>query len=225
MSPLPASCVMLLCTDVPVDRSGCPRSKSGPVAGSRYADWGQAQIGASRDRFQTPLRRTFPRNGRGECPHGDERTWSGGFALRVLSRWIILLAGLLFVAACARTYSSSNHRPVHKRTSTATVVGRIDACQGIIRIGEHPAFTAGSVVVLRGTVTRKNAGHGIYESLLPKHVVERAQVKKASYFHFVLRPGNYVIEGHPLDVHLLPFVQVSLKRGTVTKANVPNECM
>jgi hypothetical protein len=109
---------------------------------------------------------------------------------------------------------------VHVSHRKAIVIGGIVPCEGRVIQG-GPRYAAGTVTVLAGQVER----HGSHW-ILPKRVEAKARVATNARYRFVLPPGAYMLRARfppPANVH--PFMQVTLKAGTVVYSNIPNMCL
>ena len=116
------------------------------------------------------------------------------------SRAAATLAGLL-VTGCAGSPPSPTPRSIPPlRTPIPTtiplgqgaVVGGIGFCGGVVP-KVHPRFVAGTVVVLRGSISSVAASPGVTRMVLPQAEVASEKVGANQEFRFLLAPGSYIL--------------------------------
>jgi len=104
------------------------------------------------------------------------------------------------------------------------VVGGIDVCNAL-GIRTIHGFMAGTVKVLRDTVTLVPEPGGTTKQVLPSDQVASSTVAKNQKYRFTLPNGSYVLSvkyGGPGAY--APFVAVVVRPGRVSKQNIPNLC-
>ena len=144
------------------------------------------------------------------CDDPASPVWTGQSVILYCPSAAVGSAGFVFTAAAP---------------STGTLTGGIDPCEGI-PIPGGPKYAAGTVVVLRGTVTWRTTGPGTSALVLPTQVVASESVKVDQTYSFRLPPGSYVLVAHfPPPSNVTPFVSVTVTAGTSQSANIPNMCI
>ena len=105
------------------------------------------------------------------------------------------------------------------------VVGGIDPCGALVTPGGL-AYAAGTVTVYKGQVAWRSTGPGTSTIVFPPVVVAHATVGANSTYRFVLAPGHYVLGAHYLgDGNGVSYTDTTVKAGTTTEADIPNECI
>ena len=138
----------------------------------------------------------------------------------------VLVAGLLLaLVGCQASPRVSARATIP--SGKGVVVGGIDYCSGLPpAIAKNPGFVAGTVTVLRGTVSTRPESGGVTKILLPTERAASQTVAKHQEYRFVLPPGPYVLVGHYTGhSNIEPNVSVVVRLGKETKRNIPNECM
>jgi len=105
------------------------------------------------------------------------------------------------------------------------VSGGIHPCQGVV-LSPSPGYAAGTVTVLRGTVTWRDLGNGSRQAVFPTAVAATATVGRNQTYRFVLPPGDYVLQAHfPPPANVMPFAPATVRAGTSQQFDIPNMCM
>jgi hypothetical protein len=108
------------------------------------------------------------------------------------------------------------------KVGKSVVVGGIRPCSGLPprMVKNLPDYVAGTVFVLKGRMIRTKQGGLSF----PKQVVTRQTVGVNATYRFALFPGHYVLTAHLPHSNVRPFVQITVREGITTHADVPNMC-
>ena len=147
----------------------------------------------------------------------------------VRARVMVALTLGLLVAGCQQAPTASTSPHAVSPTIPAgegLVVGGIDACFGVPP-RRNPGFVAGTVTVLRGTVTTVPESGGITKLVLPTEQVASSPVAAHHRYRFVLTPGAYVLRAKYSGItsNMEPWVSVTAVAGRLTRQDIPNECL
>lgn len=141
-----------------------------------------------------------------------DRRWYAGFP-QILRLWLIALASTsLVIASCVQSPGSKG-----------LVVGGISRCDAHGVPG--PMYVAGSVTVYRGHVTWRSIGSGNSQAVFPSDSVATQTVSDNGLYQFTLDPGDYVLRGRYTSGNVQPFIAVTVKSGSTTRADIPNQCI
>ena len=88
-----------------------------------------------------------------------------------------------------------------------------------------PGYAAGTVVVLRGTVTWKPVSTGVTKSVFPTETVTAAVTPKGDEYRFILSPGPYVLVAYYATPAPMSWVSVSVAAGHTTRQDIPDRCL
>jgi hypothetical protein len=155
--------------------------------------------------------------------------------------YVLTVLTTLLLAACQQ--SGPTARPAQATPSASlpaglgVVVGQISPCYGMDLRGlptQPPAHPAGTVVVLRGTVTWVPTGAGGVTLHLPTETVTSESIPGGGQYRFILPPGPYVIFVPSPGVYVAtpggqmtavgPYTIVSVVAGqTINTQDVPRE--
>lgn len=138
------------------------------------------------------------------------------------------LAGLL-VTGCAGSPPRPTPRPIPPlRTPLPTtippgegaIIGGISFCAGVVP-KVYPRFVAGTVVVLRGSMSSVAVSPGVTRTVLPQVEVASEKVGTNQEFRFVLAPASYVLSaGAPWAP-----VAVRVQSGKTAWRTIPGLCI
>lgn len=144
------------------------------------------------------------------------------------STWLMLVLVGRVVAGCARGPAPKAPSPAPLRTPFPTslasgegaVVGGIAFCGGVVPT-VHPRFVAGTVVVLRGSMSSVAVSPGVTRAGLPPVEVAVEEVGVNQKFGFVLASGSYVLSaGAPWAP-----VDVGVRSGETSWRTIPGGCI
>lgn len=130
---------------------------------------------------------------------------------------LAVLAGLMMVLTGCSAAS-----PLPGRDGQ--VVGGIAACTGAREL-HRPGFVAGTVRVLRGTVSETPTQANGDTTVLPTDQVASAHVAKLQKYRFTLKPGRYVLVAHYARSNIVSWVAVLIRTGKVTNQSIPTPCI
>jgi hypothetical protein len=109
--------------------------------------------------------------------------------------------------------------------AAAVIIGGVQPCQGIIS-HSGPRYAEATVSLLRGKTSLQPAGQGMTRTVMPATLVARVAVATDQQYHFVVGPGDYVIEAtFPPPANVVPWASVSVHSGETARKDVPNMCM
>lgn len=151
------------------------------------------------------------------------------------------IALTLLLASCQES-SQTAKRPAPTPSVAPTqagfglVVGQISPCIGPPYPGaKPPGHPAGTVVVLRGSMTWTSDGRGgQYLGPFPTETVATESIPTGGTYRFILPPGPYVIVLPPYStgsvpggptISFAPYASVSVVAGQTTHQDVPGECI
>ncbi len=137
---------------------------------------------------------------------------------------VVFAAGLL--AGCAS--STADHRapdtPASVPSGMGAVIGGIDPCSGLPIVG-GPRYAAGTVTVLKGTVSWEPTGPGTSAAVFPATVAASQSLAENATYRFVLAPGTYVLRaGFPPPANVEPYATVTVLAGRTLHVDIPNMC-
>ena len=106
------------------------------------------------------------------------------------------------------------------------VVGGLAPCDAL-GASNGPRYAAGTVTVLRGQVSWRNAGAGNIEAIFPTTVASHQEVGANGLYWFVLGPGDYVLVGRysSSGASVSPWAEVSVRPGLLAHVDVPDMCI
>ncbi len=104
------------------------------------------------------------------------------------------------------------------------VVGGIAACVGAREL-HRPGYVAGTVVVLRGTVSKTPTEANGNADVLPRDRVASQRVLKGHRFRIYLGPGRYVLVAHYAQGDIISWVPVVIREGRITNQTIPSPCI
>lgn len=142
---------------------------------------------------------------------------------------LLLVGAAAALVGCAPTSSESPRSSPPATTAVlpsgdGAVVGGIDACYGIPP-RKRPAFVAGTVTALSGTVSRLPEPGGVTTDVLPATIVSSQKVAQRHLYRFILGPGPYVIVAKLASrSNFEPWISVMVSVGKKTEADIPNVC-
>jgi hypothetical protein len=151
-------------------------------------------------------------------------------ALVLIIALLAAAAGVLIAraAAGARPVAQGRPRAGQLVTRTGIVTGQLPACFGLAPAVNRPApVTPGTVVVLRGSLTTRPDGPGMWRLVFPKGPVLAHQYISDNYtqvFRFVLPPGRYVLAGSFGGPGYSAFEDVTVTAGRVIQVDLRNAC-
>lgn len=140
---------------------------------------------------------------------------------------MVLVATMLMVAAACTSSSVAikpSPPPVAGSAGDGVVFGGIAPCAGLVPslTPNLPTYAAGTVTVFAGKLIQPKSG----PPLFPTTIVAKETVKANELYRFVLRPGDYVLQGQfPPPSNVLPFRSVTVVSGVTIEADIPNMCM
>jgi len=109
-------------------------------------------------------------------------------------------------------------------TGDGVVFGGIDACSRLPLV-KNPGVVAGTVTVLRGTMSHVPESGGVTKDVLPTDRAASQSVAKHHRYRFTLAPGLYVVTAHYASGdNVDPWTPMIIRGRKVTKQNIPNEC-
>jgi hypothetical protein len=134
----------------------------------------------------------------------------------------------VMIAACAPPATTPRATTPPAKTPLATtlpvatngwVVGGIGGCQGP-PIPVAPHYIAGTVTVLAGHATWRQAPSGVLVATFPPGLVATETVGTNGSYRFELAPGPYVLRDSGSQL----FVNVTVHPGATTAADIANPC-
>jgi hypothetical protein len=149
-------------------------------------------------------------------------------ALIVLA--IMAVTGVLIGRAETRSpaAATARPRPASLAAHSGIVTGHLSACFAIPPSNGRPRVTPGTVVALRGQVTEKPSGPGMWTLVFPKGPAVASERISNNYdqtFRFALPPGRYVIAGrYDGWTGYGPNSQVTVTAGATIRVNLPDVC-
>ncbi len=130
---------------------------------------------------------------------------------------IAVLTGLMIVlSGCSAAH------PIPR--GDGQVVGGIAACVGAPEL-HRPGFVAGTVLVLRGTVSETPTQANGNVAVLPTDQVASHYVSKLREYRFDLKPGRYVLVAHYAKSNMVSWVPTVIRQAKVTKQSIPSPCI
>jgi hypothetical protein len=153
---------------------------------------------------------------------GFRLTRSGRAVGRTLLSVVVPAGLMLSLVGCQASPTVSPAATIP--TGNGVVVGGIDACSGLPLL-TNPGFVAGTVTVLRGTVSYVPEADGASTDVLPKETVAFQSVAKHQRYRFTLAPGNYVLTArYASGGNVEPWAPIIIRADKVTKMSIPNMC-
>lgn len=156
------------------------------------------------------LHRTIVVIMRGPVASTGKVTASNVWGVAALSSLIIVLTG------CSASY------PIPK--GDGQVVGGIAACVGP-RVLHRQGFVAGTVRVLRGTVSETPIEANGNTAVLPTDQVASHRVSKLQEYRFDLKPGQYVLVAYYAKSTIVSWAPIVIQKAKVTKQSIPSPCI
>jgi len=120
---------------------------------------------------------------------------------------VLTVATTLLVAACQQSGPAARSQSAPSSSTMPTeygvVVGQIEMCYGDTRLlaTPPPAHPAGTVVVLRGTITWVPDSRGGSSLHFPTESVTSESIPQDGQFRFVVPPRSYVLVPEPLGMY------------------------